>query len=388
MYPKLSDLINDLLGLNINLPIQTYGFFVAIAFLVAALILYYELKRKENEGLLESQFKKRIKGKPASSIELTISGAIGFLIGFKLVGAALNYTYFADNPQDFLFSGEGSYLGGIAFAAYSVVSDYRKKNKEKLENPIEVRVEVHPYQLTGTILIIAAVSGIIGAKLFHQFENWNEFVQDPWGSLFSFSGLTFYGGLIVATVVLIFYSKKNKIHWVHLADAVAPALLLAYAIGRIGCHTSGDGDWGIVNLNPQPGWLAFLPDWMWAFDYPHNVLSTGIPIEGCTGPNCFKLPQPVYPTSFYETTMCTLLFMGLWFSRKKIAVPGILFSIYLIMNGVERFFIEKIRVNETYDILGAKITQAEIISTILVLIGISGIFYFRNKAKKIKEKAE
>lgn len=377
MYPKISDLINDLFGININLPIQSYGFFVALAFIVASGILYYELKRKEKEGRLHSQKKKKLKGKPASINELIISGIIAFVLGAKIIGVFFDYSFFADNPQEYIFSAKGNIFGGLLFAAYAVYSNYKTKQKAKLEKPILEEVEIHPYELSGNMILIAAVSGIIGAKIFHQFENWNEFIADPFGSLFSFSGLTFYGGLIVATFSLIYYAKRNKISWPELADAIAPILMLAYAIGRIGCQVSGDGDWGIENLHAKPEFLSFLPNWMWAFDFPHNVINQGIRIEDCQGVHCFKLPNPVYPTAFYETTMCSILFLGLWFIRKHLKTPGLLFSIYLILNGIERFFIEKIRVNETYDLFGAHITQAEIISVILVIIGITGIFYFR-----------
>ena len=93
------------------------------------------------------------------------------------------------------------------------------------------------------------------------------------------------------------------------------------------------------------------------------------------------LANPVWPTPFYESIMCIVLFFVLWSMRKKIKTPGVLFSIYLIFNGIERFFIEKIRVNTEYPILGG-ITQAEIISTILFLLGIAGVFYFKKLEQK------
>ena len=137
----------------------------------------------------------------------------------------------------------------------------------------------------------------------------------------------------------------------------------------MGCHLSGDGDWGIVNLNPKPELLNFLPDWMWSYNYPNNVINAGIPIEGCTGNFCMQLAEPVYPTPFYEIILSLLIFSLLWKLRKKISTPGLLFSIYLFFNGLERFFIEKIRVNTEYQILGG-ITQAEIISSMLMLTSI------------------
>ena len=154
-------------------------------------------------------------------------------------------------------------------------------------------------------------------------------------------------------------------------DSIAPSLIIAYGIGRIGCHVSGDGDWGITNLAAKPEWMSFLPDWIWAYTYPNNVINAGIPIEGCTGRYCMELANPVFPTPLYEIAMAGIIFLILWTIRRKITTAGVLFFVYLTLNGIERFFIEKIRVNTKYDILGG-ITQAEIISSLLILIGIIG----------------
>ncbi len=381
MYPRISDFINDVFGTNISLPIQSYGFFVALAFVVASIILYFELKRKENEGLIPFQIKKVLKGSPPKYQDFIIPFILGFIVGFKLIEAIFNYSSFAENPNTFIFSLKGNIWGGLLFGAYSIYASYRKIKKNQLEAPIWKEEKLHAYDLTGSLVFMAAVSGIIGAKVFHQLENMDEFLTDPIGSLLSFSGLTFYGGLIVAAITLIIYAKKNKIPWPELADAIAPVLMIGYAIGRIGCQVAGDGDWGIVNLEPKPEWLSFLPDWVWAYDYPHNVLNQGVLIEGCSGPHCYRLAEPVFPTPFYETVTCLILFSVLWFLRKRIKTPGILFSVYLIFNGFERFFIEKIRINTTYRIFNSDITQAEIISVALVLLGISGIILFKKYRK-------
>ena len=140
---------------------------------------------------------------------------------------------------------------------------------------------------------------------------------------------------------------------------------------------SGDGDWGIVNLAEKPGWLSWLPDWAWACTYPNNILNEGIRIPGCEGPHCFELAEAVFPTPIYETTMAFTIFLILWSLRKRVKVPGMLFSIYLMFNGMERFFIEKIRVNNVFEFLGMEVTQAEVISTLMFLGGLSLLFYFR-----------
>jgi prolipoprotein diacylglyceryltransferase len=230
--------------------------------------------------------------------------------------------------------------------------------------------------------MIAAIAGLLGAKLFHNLENWSEFIADPIDALLSFSGLTMYGGLICGSTAVIIYARKNGITIAHLIDASAPALMLAYAVGRIGCQVAGDGDWGIDNLLPKPNWLGWLPDWMWSYDYAHNVNSIGEPIANCIGNKyCYHLVPPVFPTPFYETIMCGLLFFFLWFIRKRITIPGALFSIYLIANGLERFLIEQIRVNTLYHIGNFAFTQAELIAVMLIITGISGLFFFKRKEK-------
>ncbi|MFH1159656.1 MAG: inositol monophosphatase family protein [bacterium] len=376
MFPRISDLLNYLLGTNLDIPIQSYGFLVALAFVVAALVLYLELKRKEKVGQIASQQKKILKGGPVSFQELFFSSLFGFLLGWKGVGLILDYSVFSQNPQDYILSGEGSLLAGIVLAAAFAGYGYSKKRKERLEKPVWVEVTVHPYQLTGNILLVAAIFGLIGSKIFDTIEHLQDLFQDPVGNLFSFSGLSFYGGLIVAAVTVVWYAKKHGIRFPHIADTVAPALILAYAVGRIGCQLSGDGCWGVENPHPMPNWLRFLPEWVWRFQYPHNVIDDGVPIPDCTVSHCFVLPAPVYPTPLYETLMGLVIFAILWSIRKKLKTPGYLFSVYLILNGFERFLIEQIRINKPYDLFGMKLTQAEGIAMVLMLLGAVGFWYF------------
>jgi prolipoprotein diacylglyceryltransferase len=423
MYPSLYYAIKDLLGLDIPFfkVIQMFGFFVAIAFITAAYLLTKELKRKESEGLLGSAIEKKLKGEKASLGDLISSGIVGFLIGYKVVYILFNFSAFTENTQGFLLSTKGSLVGGIICGIAGAYLKFREKEKTKLETPVMVENKVQPHELVGNMTLIAALFGLLGAKIFHNLENWDKFTKDPIGSLLSFDGLTMYGGLIVASIAVIYYGKKKNISIPHLIDAAAPALMIAYAIGRIGCQLSGDGDWGILNSaylsnpngtvttcspaqfqtvleNNQSFYLSefesmdkihhlsvhapsFLPDWMFAFSYPHNVVHNGIDMAGCTSQYCSQLPIPVFPTPFYETIACAILFFILWAIRKRIKTPGMLFCIYLIFNGFERFFIEKIRVNTLYHVGGLNFTQAELISTILFFLGLIGIFYFKRLQK-------
>jgi prolipoprotein diacylglyceryl transferase len=369
MYPNLYYAFKDIFGVEwtwLKL-VNSFGFFVALSFIAAAWILTLELRRKQQQGLFVPTEETIIIGAPASFQELLINFLIGFVFGYKIIGAFVTPDALNDT-QSFILSLKGNLPVGLLVGLVFGGLKWWEKNKQKLAKPETRVVRIWPQDRVGDMVIYAALFGFLGAKIFHNLENWNDFVKDPIGSLISFSGLTFYGGLICAGIAILYYAKRKKIGIVYLLDAMAPTMMLAYGLGRVGCQVSGDGDWGIPNLKTKPfGWL---PEWMWSYQYPHNVIGEGIPINGCTGQYCNQLVAPVYPTPLYEVIMCMVLFLVLWFIRKRIKVPGQLFGLYLVFNGAERFFIEKIRVNTKYMFLPFHPTQAEIISFLLIIAGV------------------
>lgn len=415
MYANFRELFYYTLGIDIPIlaVINSFGFFVAIAFFVAATLLSRELKRKEALGLLKPTTQKVIVGKPASVVDIASSALLGFVVGYKFFGMLIDIDWDTQTPQQYMQSLDGNIILGLLLGGAFGFMSYRAAEKEKLPQPKEETVLVHPYQRVGTITIIAAIAGIVGAKIFSFLENWDEFVADPIGQITNiFDGLTFYGGLILATICVIWYIRKHGINPIHMFDAAAPALIIAYGIGRIGCLTAGDGDWGVINSayrideqreyhvvapdsvkkelqNPavfnlyvdsdgkearyiyleKPKALSFLPNWFFAYDFRYNVLHEGVPVEGCQRDYCTKLPLPVFPTALYEVIMASLIFGVLWFLRTRIKIPGLLFAVYLMFNGLERFLIESIRVNTKMQFLGMTITQAQLISTCLFLAG-------------------
>jgi phosphatidylglycerol---prolipoprotein diacylglyceryl transferase len=421
MYPNLYYAFKDLFGVDWKILrfINSFGFFVAISFLSAWLVLGAELKRKEKSGFLQSKDEKIIVGKPASLSELFTNFIFGFLVGYKFIGLFLSDRSLNTNPQDFILSLDGSWPAGFAIGLFFSGLKWWEKNKQKLPQPEERVIRIWPHDRVGDMTMLALIFGFAGAKIFNSLETWNDFIRNPLESLFSFSGLTFYGGLICAAFAIAYYGKKHKMDLWHLADCFAPSMMLAYGVGRIGCQVSGDGDWGILNSAycstasqkvtlcvpgqfqqilarnselyiSQFGSLdvphlsvktpSFLPNWLFAYSYPHNVLGEGVPIPGCSGQYCNFLPLPVFPTPIYETVICLGLFFVLWSLRKRMTIPGTIAALYLILNGTERFFIEKIRVNTKYSIFGYHPTQAELISFLLILSGI-GLLIFLYKRK-------
>lgn len=437
MYPNLYYAIKDWFGVEISAfkIFYSFGIFIALSFISAAIILTKELKRKEKQGKLLPTEEIITVGKPATIFDLIINGLIGFVFGYKLLGAFLASRSASIDLQEYIFSSNGNILGGIILGALLVYLKYAEKNKQKLPKPEERVVRIWPHDRVGDMVILALITGIIGAKFFDNLENWDRFIKNPLGNLLSPSGLTFYGGLLFGTISICIYLYKKRISLWHVADAIAPALMIAYAVGRIGCQVAGDGDWGIYNsayISDKPGHVivagpgdfdkkltehadyylmgkvtnpdssnvqvtdriypdlakvphasfkgpSFLPIWLFAYTYPHNVNEDGILLESCEGKYCRALPQPVFPTPLYETITCFLLFLFLWLMRTSVKKKGVIMSIYLIVNGLERFFIEKIRVNTTYSIYGYHPTQAELISALLVIGGIIMLLYCLNR---------
>lgn len=437
MYPNLYYVFKDWFGVEWHALafLNTFGLMVAVSFIVSAIVLTSELKRKEKLGLLFPREEFITVGKPASLFELLINFITGFLFAYKLGGLFFNKPEDV-SPQSYIFSLEGNWFAGIAAGAALAYMKWKEKDKQKLKEPELRSVRIWPHDRVGDIIILGLVFGIIGAKLFDNLENWNDFIAHPIERVFSAGGLTFYGGLILAAVAISVYAASKRIKLIHLADAVAPTLMIAYAIGRIGCQVAGDGDWGIYNsayitdsagnaVEAKPGEfqlqlekyktyfldgsvldpgsslavnvtdrksesldkvphksvkaVSWLPTWMFAYSYKQNVNKDGIKIAGIEDEHNRALPVPVFPTPFYETVLCTLLFLILWLLRTKIKTAGMMAGIYLILNGLERFAIEKIRVNNTYSLGEFHPTQAQLISALLFFAGIA--FVIMAKAK-------
>ena len=421
-YATIAELFNAIFNTHWKFPIFSFGFFVGMAFLAAGYILYIELKRKERQGLLKPTKEKMMVGAPATNTELIFNAVVGFIIGFKIGGMITSWDVFNANPQQFIFSSEGNIIGALLGAAGLAYLKFREKKKQQLPKPEEKTFDVFPHDRLGDIVMIAAIFGILGAKIFSNFEEpdgWKDFLKDPLGNFFS--GLTIYGGLILGAIAVILYARKKKINVMHLGDAVAPALILAYAVGRLGCQVAGDGDWGILNsayisqpdgsvtlaapgefektleananyyeyefgsiedvphINYTSGWL---PQSLIAQNYAYNVNGEGTYIEGCTNDWCGQLPVAVFPTPIYEIIMSLIIFAFLWLIRKRIHIPGMLLAIYVIGAGVERYFIEKIRVNNMLEFMGIHATQATFISIIFVTFGLGMMFVLWRMSKR------
>jgi len=388
VFPKISDLINYIFGSHIELPFQTYGFFLSVAAIVVGFVLRSELKRKEREGLLLARTRQYNPDKPDHWVVIILSVILTSVFAWKFFGIVLQYSLFAANPQKFLVSGTGSIPAMLLTAGFSIAYHLYRQNKFKHSTKKIQEETIHPYQNTWNILIVGLVFAIIGSKIFDIIDNFSSFLKNPIHNLLSFSGLTFYGGFIVTVIALLLYMKVIKLNWKYVIDSTAPVIMIGYAIGRLGCHFSGDGCWGVVNTITQPQWLAWLPDWLWASSYPHNVINQGVYIPGCAGQHCMVLDKPVFPTSLYESIISFISFGILWFMRKRIPAPVVLFGLFMVLNGIERFIIEKIRINHKYDILGLHLTQAEIISAFLIVTGITVMIFFTRRYKNEKSNPE
>lgn len=206
-------------------------------------------------------------------------------------------------------------------------------------------------KLLGNILLLSMLGGIGGAKLMYIFENvpLSDFISSPFTHIFSRGGLTFYGGFIGAVLLFWILTIKNKVSFFKVMDAMAPALAIGHSIGRIGCFLVGD-DYGIKSDVP------------WAVAFPKGLPPT---------------TDPVHPTQVYEVILMGLIFFVLWKLRKRNTPDGWLFSILIILAGIERFLIEFIRSTTPSPI--PDLSVAQLIAIGLIVIGILKIISIKNK---------
>jgi phosphatidylglycerol:prolipoprotein diacylglycerol transferase len=226
-------------------------------------------------------------------------------------------------------------------------------------------------RFVSTVTLLALIGGIAGAKLFHLVEYPEIFLQDPLAAVFSGEGLTFHGGLIVAALAIALYARNHGVRFFALGDALAPALILAYGIGRIGCQLAGDGDYGIPSKFP------------WATSYPNGTVPTLAHINTELRDKFIEMfpgePVPydikVHPTPVYETLASFVIFAMLYRWQRRSRKPeGWLFGAYLVLAGIERFLVEFIRLNPHY----CGLSQAQWVA-VGMIVGGSVILWLKSR---------
>jgi phosphatidylglycerol---prolipoprotein diacylglyceryl transferase len=199
------------------------------------------------------------------------------------------------------------------------------------------------------MVFAALVGGVVGARLWWVGENWSDAKDDVLGSLFSGSGLVFYGGLIGGALCVVLWAWRRKVLDLTTLDVAAVPLAAGYAIGRIGCQLAGDGDYG--------------KDWdgPWAMSYPHGTVPT---------------TTPVHPTPIYETLTMGIVALLLWRWRHRWR-PGTLFALWMLLAGIERLLVEFVRRNPA-ELLG--LTQPQLISIVMIVGGAGFLWWLRRRS--------
>ena len=199
------------------------------------------------------------------------------------------------------------------------------------------------------IIFAGLLGGVVGSRVWWLAENPDRI--DDFGSVFGGSGLVWYGGAIGGAIAVVLWARRRGMLGLGLLDLTAPGLAIGYAVGRIGCQLSGDGDYGEAWAGP------------WAMGYADGVVPT-------------EAGEIVHPTPMYETLTMGLVALGLWHLRDRLA-PGRLFALYLIFAGGERLLVEFVRRNEA---AVAGLTAAQLISVAMLAWGAAWFWRTRGRA--------
>lgn len=197
--------------------------------------------------------------------------------------------------------------------------------------------------VASSALVWAIVGGLVGARLWLVLSEPAAFLADPLGAIFTGSGWVFYGGLAGGALAVTLLFRRRGIPWLRGADAVAPGIVLAQAIGRIGCQVAGDGDWGVPSTLP------------WAMRYPYAI-----------GGWHYPPGVRVHPTPVYECLAYLGVFVFLWRRRRAAAADGAIFGWYLVLASGARFLVEFVRTNPP---VAMGLTAAQLTSLALMATG-------------------
>ena len=221
---------------------------------------------------------------------------------------------------------------GISFAlAFFAAGALLARRLAELGKPVDWAYE---------IVFSALVGGLVGSRIDYMIQNYDKVSDDLFGSLFSGSGLVWFGGLVGGALGVVLWAHRRGFLEARLFDLAAPGLALGYALGRVGCQLSGDGDYGEATDLP------------WGMAYPEGTVST---------------TEEVHPTPIFETVAMGLIALVLWNLRDRFR-PGFLFGLYLVLAGLERLLIELIRRN---DAVVAGLTAAQLISLAMIALGVA-----------------
>jgi phosphatidylglycerol:prolipoprotein diacylglycerol transferase len=214
-------------------------------------------------------------------------------------------------------------------------------------------------EYSSSVVIWAAIGGIAGSRIYAILDDLPTYIADPKSMIFSGSGFVWYGGLIGGLAAVYLVSRWYKISFAVTADMCGPALAIGQALGRIGCHLSGDGDWGLPSTLP------------WAVAYPKAIV-------GWNSQTVLKLDEHynlvsgyfpgvrVHPTPLYETILYLGVFAFLWSIRKKSGTPGRLLCWYFVLGGAARLLVEFLRINPRV-FMG--LSEAQLIAVGMMVVG-------------------
>ena len=240
---------------------------------------------------------------------------------------------------------------GLLVAAYALQADFDRRRESFLKRGYQ---EPSPRDEGFLIIGIAGISGLVGARLYHVLESPRELMADP-TMLYSRFGFAWFGGFIGGFIALLFLARHYRIPALEFMDLCAPAACVGYAIGRIGCLLSGDGDYGIPTKLP------------WGMSFPNGVVPT---------------TEKVHPTPIYEFLIWMLIAAVLWQMGKNYLngeAAGRVFSFYLILTGAARFLIEFIRINPR-SFFG--LSNAQTASLVSIILGIVLLLRIKPNSQK------
>jgi prolipoprotein diacylglyceryl transferase len=233
---------------------------------------------------------------------------------------------------------------GLLVAAYILQADFRRR-----------KLEADAFLIIG----VAGLTGLIGSRLYEVLESPREFFANPWPQLFGRFGFTWFGALIAGLVALGILARRAKIPVLLFLDACSPAASVGYALGRMGCLLSGDGDYGVPTSLP------------WGMSFPNGLVPTVV---------------RVHPTPIYEFLAWMAIAAFLWRMGAKAArgpkAQGEIFSAYLILTGTARFLVEFIRINPR--VLWG-LTNAQLVSIACVLAGMVLLWRIKGQFHEIKK---